>query len=143
MLGLDQGLIKGRGAADAPYFFVKKANQSYSLGGAQMTFDTTVLNYGNCYASNAFTPNVAGLYLITAATMWSTYNVHMYLTFNLNGTYSGIFGNLSSPSTYNRSIITGMLYLNGTTDTVTAFAGANGSVVVSEQFFQGALIQAA
>jgi hypothetical protein len=41
------------------------ANQTVALSATTLvTWNTTLVNVGNCYASNVFTPNVAGYYLI-------------------------------------------------------------------------------
>jgi hypothetical protein len=76
-------------------------------------FDTA-----NCFASSRFTPNVSGYYLISAGIRWENLaNASAFIV--KNGTIHST-GATPSAGTFN-SVVTDLLYLNGTTDYVELF----------------------
>jgi hypothetical protein len=101
----------------APCFSVySTTNQATSGSGTTtiVTWNNTIVNIGNCYASNVFTPNVAGYYLInylvTISSTVGTAYVRLYKNGSLykGSSYGAGYVGGSSMST--------VAYANGTTD---------------------------
>jgi hypothetical protein len=124
------------------------ANQSVANGVTTIvSWNTTVVNVGNCYASNVFTPNVPGYYLINYLTTISSTVGAAYVRLYKNGSlykgssYGAGYVGASSMST--------VIYANGTTDyfDVRIYNGTGTSANInadqSQGEFSGFLIRSA
>jgi hypothetical protein len=132
------------GATAAPAFSVyKSAAQTLSSATfTKITFNTEEFDTANCFASDKFTPNVAGYYQIngqvsngtgtqTVATIYKNGANHK------DGTNSNSFG----------AIVSAVIYFNGTTDYVELYGyfatGTTTGSGVASTWFNGAMIRSA
>lgn len=100
----------------------------------KVNLDTEEFDYGSCFASGRFTPNVPGLYQINAQVLGSgTSTVTVIANLYKNGAAAqvGSFGAANSSINAGSSVAT-LIYLNGTTDYVELYTYINAtSPVVS------------
>jgi len=126
--------------------FLAKTNAVQTLNGTVWTvlnFQVEMFDTDNCFASNKFTPNVAGYYLFSgsAALQASALSASKVIK---NGTesYQGSFDNANYIGS-----TTVLLYMNGTTDYVEfmfyAAVAATTNGVASPAFFSGFLARSA
>lgn len=114
----------------------------------KITVDVESFDTNNNFASSRFTPTVAGYYIFsggwTAGTIYSDGSVYLYK----NGTVAKA-GSASGYSTNNSNgwVVSGILYMNGTTDYVELYGFstlANDSTVgASFTYLDGCLIRGA
>jgi hypothetical protein len=122
--------------------FLAKTNAVQTLGAAAWTvlnFQVEVFDTANCFASNKFTPNVAGYYLFSgSAALQVSALCGSRITKNGTESYQGSFDNANYIGT-----TTILLYMNGTTDYVEfmfyASVAATINGVASPAFFSGFL----
>jgi len=107
------------------------ANQNVTASTyTKVTIDTETFDVGACFntSTNRFTPNVAGYYLVTAAIAFNSSAVNPTNTQSLiykNGSEVKSASGASSASRFT-GVATGIVYLNGTTDYLEAYAFAAG-----------------
>jgi hypothetical protein len=118
----------------------------------KITFDTEIFDTNNNFASSRFTPTVAGYYQLNASTVVATLTTSQGLTialFKNGGQYAtGCTANANS-ALYPQTIVSSIIYCNGTTDYIEAyvygnFGGAFSTVQgIPNTYFSGALVRAA
>jgi hypothetical protein len=129
--------------------FKAKRTSSQSISGGVFTkiqcgsetFDTD-----SCYDSSTnfrFTPTVAGYYFFNAIVTVSAYSNRQTVYIYKNGTLDieGL-SNTGNGTNDDGSMVTGILYANGTTDYFELYIQGNNSATVSGGFFEGYLIRA-
>ena len=133
--------------------FMAYPTSSQTLSGGTITkiqHNTELWDTDSCYDNTnyRFTPTIAGYYFFVASILPST----TYSGFNYNYLYKNGASALGQPgiSTYGMSSISGIVYLNGTTDYVEHYAvfgtGQTTNVGSPTSFynhFQGILMRAA
>lgn len=93
----------------------------------KVNLDTEEFDYGNNFSSGRFTPNVAGLYQISAQVYGyggSTGAIIGVIYKNGSASQAGSFGS-SNSATNAVSHVSQLIYLNGSTDYVELFAYVN------------------
>lgn len=153
-LGAGLTLSGGTLSPTGPAFHVNK-NGTDQTGIAdvtetKLTWSNEVFDTDSCFASNKFTPNVAGYYLFTLAVYFSAGLglTNMFTSLWKNGARfleGGFVVNVGDSYT---SVMSGIIYLNGTTDYVEAYAQgdvSSGTITVSgsatSTFFQGCFLR--
>ena len=131
-------------SGNMPAFSVyKSAAQTLSSATfTKITFNTEEFDTANCFASDKFTPNVAGYYQIngqisngtgtqTVATIYKNGAV------NKDGVNASAFG----------AVVSTIIYFNGSTDYVELYgyfaSGANTGSGINSTWFNGSMIRAA
>jgi hypothetical protein len=132
--GVPSWATPSAGGASGPAFFVVKSGSTQSITTGvftKITYDSETFDTDNCFASNTFTPTKAGYYQINLATQ-------IYSTTGGSALISAIYKNGSAycivatvPLTGNYGTCAGgcVVYLNGTTDYIDAYAYGGGSGV--------------
>lgn len=141
----------GNLAIDGPAFSAyASANQAISQATAtKVIFDIESFDTNNNYSSSRFTPTIAGYYQLTAGVSSSTASTTApwFLSINKNGNQTQVSG-YQYPLVTGVVQITGLIYLNGSTDYVEIFAyqGGMGQSLFGrsdQTYFQGFLARAA
>jgi len=128
----------GPSATDVPAFYVHKngTNQTVATStDVKLTWNTEVFDTNNNFASDRFTPTVAGKYLFVASVYCANAGGGVcYAEIYKNGTKVSQNGNVSGASNLvaNTSII---LDMNGSTDYVEAFVYSAGNTVSGLTYF--------
>ena len=111
--------VAGTGPAFSAYM---GSNASFtSTSTTKVTLDTEVFDTANCFASSRFTPNVAGYYQIngkirvTGTGCTASVNIYKNGSQNIIGSYITPTGSVVF------SVVSTVLFLNGTTDYVELF----------------------
>jgi hypothetical protein len=109
----------------APAFFAYKSTNQNSTGGAntKVTFDTEVFDTNSNFASDRFTPTVAGYYQLNANVFYTnSVSGYALLSFWKNGAdfVRGPQMQLTTAA-YNAQSISNIIYFNGTTDYVEVY----------------------
>jgi hypothetical protein len=88
----------------------------------KVTFGAEESDTASCYASNRFTPTVAGYYQLNAAAQYqgTTTAALFGIAISKNGSFTSQGVGLET-TLYARSLVSDILYLNGTTDYVEIF----------------------
>jgi hypothetical protein len=142
-----------------PMFSVYKGSgQTVSSGVfTKITFDQVDYNFEGGYSTstNRFTPNVAGYYQINALTYLqaATYTNRLLTVIKRNDSLEYKFGTdqivPNSTATEARSLVSSLIYLNGTTDYLEIYALTTGSGTLTIQsgipntWWTGYLVRAA
>jgi hypothetical protein len=108
-------------AAGGPAFSARAtSNQTISNNTrTKVLFDSEDYDTASCYSSSRFTPNVAGYYQINAAVTMGTNAAYLSLFIYKNGTAFKIgMQSGSNVESGEASCISGMVFLNGSTDYV-------------------------
>lgn len=134
---------------NGPAFYARESTGTSlaASGATKMLYATEMFDTNNNFASSRFTPTVAGYYLITGTAQYSTpgagsnwVSVYKNGSEDIRGvrTAMAATGNLGM-------IVTGLVYLNGTTDYVEIYVFTNGGAATTEAngYFQGHLARAA
>jgi len=142
-------MVSGNMPAFSAY---QNADQSLSANTwTKLNFQVETFDTNSNFASNRFTPTVAGYYQLNLnCNMASVTGTHfMFLNIYKNGT-TYVTGNVSQPvtsTTYAKSTVSTLLYLNGSTDYVEGYAyfsnantTASGADAVQ---FSGSLVRSA
>jgi len=90
----------------------------------KIVFDVESFDTNNNFASGRFTPTVAGYYQISGATrVIASATGEFFITISRNGTivYRGMNSNFASANSLVGLTVSGLLYLNGSTDYVEMF----------------------
>ena len=114
----------------------------------KITFDTKIFDTNNNFASSRFTPTVAGYYQLNGQTLFSTVSTqNCSIAFYKNGS---IFQTGSSGATTTSAYlqISGLIYLNGSTDYVELYAYFSGTGSQTTAFpvntnFNGSMVRTA
>lgn len=109
----------------------------------QLTFGTEQFDTNNNFASNAFTPTVAGYYQINFGMSMASSTGQAYCQLLKNGSFysNAVQSNGGYLTSFNGSVL---LYMNGTTDTLTLqCAQFNGSSASVTSVMNGGLMRAA
>lgn len=120
-------MTKPRDLADSVNAPTFRAGQgtAFSVANAtwtKVTFGTEEVDTASCYASNRFTPTVAGYYQINAAAQYqgSTTAALFGIAISKTGSFTSQGVGLETVL-YARSTVSDIIYLNGTTDYVEIF----------------------
>jgi len=112
-------MVSGNMPAFSAYM---SSNASFTSGTTtKVTLDTEVFDTANCFSSSRFTPNVAGYYQIngkirvTGTGCTASVNIYKNGSQNIIGSYISPTGSVAF------SVVSTVLYLNGTTDYVELF----------------------
>jgi hypothetical protein len=141
--------VAGTGPAFSAY---SGSNQSLTANTLTLVnMDTKVFDTANCYntSTKAYTPNVAGYYLFTAmynSSAQMTGAIYPYFV-NVVTTQQYQLGRFYVSSDYPATNVSLLVYMNGTTDSITFNVGttANSTSQGGLQFsrFSGVLVRAA
>jgi len=112
--------VTGNVVTDAPAFSAyMSSNAAFtSATSTKVTLDTEVFDTANCFASSRFTPNVSGYYLITGKIRITGTNCVGHATIYKNGTLNNIGNYVEAAGPVVFSVVSTVLYLNGSTDYV-------------------------
>lgn len=142
--------IQSVAAQTGPAFSAYSSSGTVTSTGAntKINFQAEEYDTNNNFASSRFTPTVAGYYQFNAAVYWgtpvSTRNV-IYVFKNGASTTTGFGTDFNSSNNY-VSILSLMLYANGTTDyfEVYVYQQSGGNITTGNpSYFQGYLARAA
>ena len=104
-------------------------NQTITSGTTvKVTLGTEVFDTANCFSSSRFTPNVAGYYQINGKIRASGTNCTASVSIYKNGSQNIIGTYLSATGATVFSVVSTVLYLNGTTDYVELYGYADATV---------------
>lgn len=122
--GVASVLGGGTGVSSLPSFSVNKGGSAQTIGPGSdvVTFSVEDWDTANCFASNKFTPNVAGHYTFTAGLFFSVTNNDLQLFVRKNGTTNYMLQNSTTAAQVGGSVVIAM---NGTTDYVELLAYHN------------------
>lgn len=136
--------ISGGGAGTAPGFFVHKNNVDQTVTASsyqKLTWNTEVFDIGNNFASDRFTPTVAGRYVFSLNVYCNNTPSYCHPVIYKNGTQ--VAGNVGGSSS-NRGVSTSAIVdMNGTTDYVEAYVYNYGTNVNGNPWwtnFSGSLV---
>ena len=108
--------VTGTGPAFSAYMSSNAAFTSATT--TKVTLDTEVFDTANCFASSQFTPNVSGYYLINGKIRVTGTNCVGHATIYKNGTQHIIGNYVEASGPVFFSVVSTVLYLNGSTDYV-------------------------
>jgi hypothetical protein len=139
-------------AGNGPTFYAYKSggNQSVTAGvWTVVTLQSEVWDTASCFASNKFTPNVAGYYQVNGSIAFDGYATdnRAIISFWKNGSEYSRCQDMSMTNLYGMQG-SSLIYCNGTTDYVElrTYLGTNGTVLSANQentFMNGCLVRAA
>lgn len=119
----------GTGVASMPTFAVRKsAAQAVATSTfTKVTWETETFDSDNCFASGTFTPNVAGKYLLSAATIWQPIaaNISLVLRIYKNGSVHRERREITDASDFLGPALSVIVEANGTTDNFEVYAWQN------------------
>jgi hypothetical protein len=143
--------VAGTGPAFSAYQSVQQTGVSATTW-TKVTLTTELFDTNNNYASSRFTPTVAGYYQINGTVTIVTTNTTHFLISGIykNGTlYTQASGVLGNSNFYPTSIVSTLVYLNGSTDYVElyCYGSAGGAYNIYNTLentnFNGVLVRAA
>jgi hypothetical protein len=114
----------GNGPAFSAY-----VSTSQSIGAAtwtKITFATEEFDTNNNFASSRFTPTVAGYYQVNAQVQPNDFYTGVAVAIYKNGSLFK-YGNFYLASSTGGSVVSTLIYLNGTTDYIECYAAFTGS----------------
>ena len=119
-LNLSNATQTGVGGTNTPAFSVYKSSTQSLTSNVftKVTFDTETYDIGNCFASSRFTPTTAGYYFIhSALEVYGTGVTRSTICIYKNGSnVKETDDEFASNSASTTPQITGVFYMNGTTD---------------------------
>jgi len=118
-------MVSGNMPAFSAYL---SSNQSVSTGGdTKVNFDTEIFDTNNNFASNRFTPTVAGYYQINAGlrSTWSSTNEWRIAIYKTGVEYQRGSNWVGLTASYVFGTIASLVYLNGTSDYVEIYFSNN------------------
>lgn len=124
----------------------RSSNLSVVSGYNKITFTNKEFDTNNCFASDKFTPNVAGYYIIIGSASYSNdYNDYPKMAIYKNGS---IFKEVYASYYYGQGLtISSIISFNGSTDYVELYwySPSNGTLLGTQQalYFQGHLARVA
>jgi len=141
-------LLQYNGVAAPAFSAYNSADQSYSgATNTKVVFNTEEFDTNNNFASNRFTPTVAGYYQLNARVRPQAVNGGAVAQLYKNGSVHKSGSELSITGTQSGTIVSALVYANGTTDyfeiylyvtnACTGYGGAH------ETWFNGCLIRGA
>jgi hypothetical protein len=111
----------------------------------KILFQTEEFDTNSNFASSTFTPTVAGYYQVSASIRVGTTAATVRMLIAKNGTNYKIGTDVNT--TVNNGLVSTLIYCNGTTDTVEAYAlvgvGQALSANLADTWFNGCLVRAA
>jgi hypothetical protein len=148
-------LIDGNVAVNGPAFSAYQATTGTALnssGSVQLNFDTEEFDTNNNFnlTNDRFTPTVAGYYQVTVSTMIPNSSLYVSSSIYKNGSKvcDGQAGT-GGGTFYGQSIASKLIYMNGTSDYLEAYAIATGSVTTFPSasgvgtYFQASMVRGA
>lgn len=138
----------GTATTGAPAFsaYQDSAQTLSSNTNTKIVFQAEEFDTANCFASNKFTPNVAGYYQFSTAIQVASSATPIILSFYKNGSLAKRVGQTNSASV---NLISGsaLIYCNGSTDYIEVYAqittGQALDASADRCYFQGVLVRAA
>jgi hypothetical protein len=109
--------------------FSAYVSTSQSIGSAtwtKITFATEEFDTNNNFASSRFTPTVAGYYQVNAQVQPNDFYTGVAVAIYKNGSLFK-YGNFYLASSTGGSVVSTLIYLNGTTDYIECYAAFTGS----------------
>ncbi len=143
-----QGMMGANVAGTGPAFYAP-AGGNIAVAHAtntKMSFGAESFDTASCYASDRFTPTIAGYYLLTGCVAYQGGTVSSVCITNIYKNGSSVGEGASVPTTtYASPITTQLVYLDGSTDYVEIYAyQITGSTqTMNGKFFCGFLARAA
>jgi hypothetical protein len=129
---------------------VKNATQAISAAATtKILFQTEEFDTNSSYdtSNSRFTPTVAGYYQVTLRVRPNATNGEAEATIYKNGSNFKDGSNISVTGTQNGTIVSALIYLNGTTDYVEGFCYVTNACTVSSNaastYFQAVMVRAA
>jgi len=123
-------------------------SSSQTLSGStdtKITFTTEEFDTNNNFASSTFTPTVAGYYQVNSSIRVNTTTTSIRMMIYKNGSKYKIGTDIAT--TCNNGFVSTLVYCNGTTDYIEAYAnigvGQALSASSSDTWFNGAMIRSA
>jgi len=147
-MAAQSGTLNVGGPAFSAYH---SANQSIgSSTWTNITFGTEEFDTANCFDSvtnNRFTPNVAGYYQVNAQVQPNDFYTGVAIAIYKNGSLFK-YGNFYLAGSTGGSVVSTLIYLNGTTDYIECYAAFTGSAQLvaggpAFSYFQGFLARTA
>jgi hypothetical protein len=148
-------LVNGNVAVNGPAFSAYQASTGTALnssGSVKLNFDAEDFDTNNNFdlTTDRFTPTVAGYYQVTVSTMIPNSSLYVSSSIYKNGSKvcDGQAGT-GGGSFYGQSIASKLIYMNGTTDYLEAYAIATGSVTTFPSasgvgtYFQASMVRGA
>ena len=142
MLGTN---VAGNGPAFSAY---QSSNQTITSSTyTKVTFDTEVFDTNSNFASSTFTPTVAGYYQINACVAPASATTYTVIKLYKNG--SAFYNGGAGPGlTNSQSNVSGVVYMNGTTDYVDVYLYLTGTTPQIQSgsafaYFNGAMVRSA
>jgi hypothetical protein len=136
--------VSGNGPA---FSATNSASQTVSAAtDTKVTLDVEIFDTNSNFASSRFTPTVAGYYQINAGVYCGSVTRNISMIYKNGSVYS--FGtDLSTSTGEQRSRVSQLIYLNGSTDYVELyvlpFGGTSVGPGIENTFFSGSLVRAA
>lgn len=119
----------------------------------KVQFNTEEFDTANCFdptTNYRFTPNVAGYYSVVFSLLWNSITANTYegaMIYKNGGLYKATLILSGSITSQNQVTTTAIIYMNGSTDYIEAYAYHNGTAQTNANsvytFFQAALVRAA
>jgi hypothetical protein len=141
--------VAGNGPAFSAY---QSSSQSISATTAtKITLDAEIFDTNSNFASSRFTPTVAGYYHCSGGVMLSTVNTTQWVQISMykNGAEvkRGASAITGQSGAYPQAIVSGLLYLNGTSDYVEIYVYTNAALATNPDakhiYFDGFLARTA
>ena len=142
-------MVSGNMPAFSAYKSAGAGAQSVTANVAtKITYDTKEYDTNSNFASSRFTPTVAGYYQVTGASNGSnTAYTYMQTTIYKNGSAYKQGASYSQSASYPTSIVSALVYLNGSTDYVELYVtqSATASVLtgIDSTYFQAVMVRSA
>jgi hypothetical protein len=131
------GTVMVSGNMPAFSAYLASAQTVTSTTVTKVAYDTEVFDTNNNFASNRFTPTVAGYYQVNATLCGqSSATITQLIGYIYKNGASYRFGVLLGTSSNTRATISDLIYMNGTTDYLEIFARLDGTGTL--QFAGGA-----
>ena len=145
---IEQSAVNSNVAGTGPAFSAtNSSNQTVTAGvSTKITLDSEAFDTNNNFASSRFTPTVAGYYQINAG-VYCPSTSRILAIIVKNGTIFTYGTDLQTSTTEQRSRVSQLLYLNGSTDYVELYAlpitGTTIGSLSENTFLSGAMVRAA
>ena len=141
--------VSGTVSLNGPAFSVYlSANQSVSGSTyTKVAFDTEEFDTNSNFASNRFTPTVAGYYQINSGIVFASVVTYAQINIYKNGTQYQTSWSQEASSNYGR-VISSLVYCNGTTDYIEIYGYVNATTPrfnggSENTWFNGCLVRGA
>lgn len=109
----------------------------------KLTFTTEDFDTNSNFASSTFTPTIAGYYQINAMAQVGATPSGISVSIYKNGAYSKGGSYIVSSAFYNASVVSSLIYCNGTTDYIDAYVYIGSSGALNAAEFSAVMVRSA